>query len=276
MRVRLELAYDGAGFRGWARQEGLRTVEGELRAVLERMARRPVDVTAAGRTDAGVHARGQVAHFDLETADLARMGVTRGPGPWPEALARRLNSALPPDARVLGAGEAEAEFDARFSALWREYRYRIADAPAAQDPLERSFTWWTRPLDAAAMGQAGAALLGEHDFLPFAIPRPGASTVRTVLALRCERPAEGRIDLTVRADAFCHRMVRFIVGALTLVGSGRRPPGWVGEVLAGGVRDPAAQAVPPHGLTLERVAYPAGAEALAAQSSRARVFRGAR
>ncbi|MDR1117973.1 MAG: hypothetical protein LBL01_01565, partial [Bifidobacteriaceae bacterium] len=215
-RFRLDLAYDGAAFHGWARQPGLRTVQGELEAALERVTRAPAAVTVAGRTDAGVHARGQVCHFDLApkqvAAVLGRTAHLAGPKPGadpegcgPEvavALARRLNAVLGRDARVLAAAVAPPEFDARFSALWREYRYRIADGPAGQDPLARGFTWWTRPLQAEAMAQAGAALVGEHDFLPFCVPRARASTVREVLELRVERPAPARLEIWVRADAF--------------------------------------------------------------------------
>jgi tRNA pseudouridine38-40 synthase len=231
----------------------------------------------AGRTDAGVHARGQVAHLDLAESELLGLAGRAGPDAGLEvglaALARRLNAVLPQDVRIWSALEAGPAFDARFGALWREYRYRIADQPAACQPLERSFTWWTAPLEAAAMAEAAPALVGEHDFLPFCLPRPGASSLRQVLDLRVERPERGRIDISVRADAFCHRMVRFIVGSLVAVGRGRRPAPWVGEVLAAGVRDSAVEAAPALGLTLERVAYPEGQAALAARAARARARR---
>jgi tRNA pseudouridine38-40 synthase len=274
VRVRLDLAYDGSGFRGWAEQPNLRTVQGELAAALAKLVRRPVALTVAGRTDAGVHARGQVTHFDLEEPELAALpGRAEALAPL-EALVGRLNAILPPDVRVWRAHDAGEAFDARFGALWRQYRYRIADETETHDPLERGFTWWTRPLDAAAMDRAAQALVGEHDFLPFCLKKPFASTVRTILELRVERMAAGRVDVTVRADAFCHRMVRLIVGALAAVGTGRRPEDWLGELLEAGVRDPAVQSAPPQGLTLEAVAYPAGQEALAAQALRARVYRG--
>ncbi|MDR2454815.1 MAG: tRNA pseudouridine(38-40) synthase TruA [Bifidobacteriaceae bacterium] len=273
-RFRLDLAYDGSAFHGWARQPGLRTVQGVLESALARLTRAPVALTAAGRTDAGVHARGQVCHLDLAPAQMAALAGRAVETPPGEALGRRLNAVLPPEVRLLGAAEAPGEFDARFSALWREYRYRVADGPAGRDPLERAFTWWTRPLDAAAMAAAGQALVGEHDFLPFAVPRPGASSVRTVLEVRVERLGPARLDISVRADAFCHRMVRFMVGALEAVGQGRRPVAWVGQVLAAGRRDPGVPAAPALGLVLERVAYPQGAPALAQRARRARAHRG--
>jgi tRNA pseudouridine38-40 synthase len=261
--VRLDLGYDGTEFHGWAAQPGLRTVEGTLGQALAKIIRRPVGLTVAGRTDAGVHARGQVAHLDLTEAELGRLTGL-------EALARRLNAVLPDDVRVWAASAPGAEFDARFSALWREYRYRIADQRAACDPLERAFTWWTAPLDAAAIAQAGRALVGEHDFTAFCVPRPGASNVREVLKLRVERVGPGRLEIWARADAFCHRMVRFTVGALVAVGRGRRPVRWVGEVLAARRRDSAVEAAPARGLTLERVAYPTNPADLAVRAAQTR------
>lgn len=271
-RVRLELAYDGGGFHGWAAQPGLRTVQGELEAALERLIRRPVPVTVAGRTDAGVHARGQVVHVDLAQGELARLAGRAEVSAAP--LVRRLNAVLPNDVRVTGGEPVGDGFDARFAALWRRYRYRIADQPAAQDPIERGFTWWTRPLEAEAMARAAAPLLGEHDFAAFCVPRAGASTVRTLLELGVRRSGPGRVEFTVKADAFCHHMVRFLVGALAAVGAGRQGADWPERVLAGGERPPQVQLAPAHGLILEEVAYPVGDAAQAAQAARARVYRG--
>jgi tRNA pseudouridine38-40 synthase len=229
----------------------------------------------AGRTDAGVHARGQVAAFDLTEAEVGAL-AGRADGIVPlEALVKRLNAVLPHDVRVVSAADAGPAFDARFSALWREYRYRIADDGAAKTPLERGFTWWTAPLDVAAMAEAAAPLVGEHDFTPFCLPRRFASAVRRVLELDVVRPAPGIVEIWIRADAFAQRMVRLITGALVSVGQARRPPHWVGDVLAAGERDSSVQAAPALGLVLERVAYPEGQEALAAQAERARVYRGA-
>ncbi|MDR2377861.1 MAG: tRNA pseudouridine(38-40) synthase TruA, partial [Bifidobacteriaceae bacterium] len=272
-------AYDGAGFHGWAAQVGQRTVQGELERALERLIRRPVAVTVAGRTDAGVHARGQVAHLDLAESELSRLAGRSDPpaSPDPPAgaapLARRLNAVLADDVRVLGAALVGDGFDARFSALWRRYRYRVADRDAERDPLERGRTWWTRPLDSASMAAAAPPLLGEHDFAPFCVPRPGASTIRSLFELDVRRINPGRIDISVKADAFCHHMVRFIVGALAGVGAGRHGPDWPGQVLAGGRRPPEVQLAPAHGLTLEEVAYPSDDAAQAARAARARAHR---
>ncbi|MDR2114162.1 MAG: tRNA pseudouridine(38-40) synthase TruA [Bifidobacteriaceae bacterium] len=261
-RLRLDLAYDGTEFHGWARQTGLRTVQGELEAALSRVVRRPVPVTVAGRTDAGVHARGQVAHLELEEPELEAVTV------------RRLNAVLPEDLRVLAVAAAEPGFDARFGALWRRYCYRIADHPAVQDPLERRYTWWTPPLEIEPMAASAVTLLGEHDFRAYCIPRPGASTVRTLQELEVKRVSPGRVEIWVQADAFCHRMVRFLVGALTMVGRGRRPQAWPGQILAAGERESAVQVAPARGLTLEQVAYPKGSAALQIQAQNARVYRG--
>jgi tRNA pseudouridine38-40 synthase len=251
VRLRLDVAYDGAEFRGWATQPGLRTVEGELSAALVTVLRVPsVALTCAGRTDAGVHARGQVVHVDLD--DL---------GDGPESLVRRLNGILAPDLRVRRAVEAPAGFDARFSAVWRRYAYRVADHPAAADPLARGHVLtWPRPLDVTAMAEASAALVGLHDFASFCRQREGATTVRTLLDLAWTRRTDGVVEAAVRADAFCHSMVRSLVGCLLAVGEGRRPVGWPAEMLAAGRRDSAVTVAPPHGLTLEEVGYPPDSE----------------
>ena len=251
MRIRLDVAYDGTGFHGWAAQPGLRTVEGELSAALGTVLRvPPVELTCAGRTDAGVHARGQVVHCDVAPVpeDLER-------------LARRLNGVLDQDVRVRRASPAAEGFDARFSALWRRYAYRLADRPAAVDPLRRGHVLaWGRPLDEALMNAAALTLVGEHDFAAFCKRREGASTVRELLGLVWEREHDGLLVAHVRADAFCHSMVRALVGCLVAVGEGRRPVAWAGSVLAAGVRDSAVAVAPAHGLTLEEVGYPVDAE----------------
>jgi tRNA pseudouridine38-40 synthase len=263
VRLRLDVAYDGAEFRGWASQPGLRTVEGELSAALATVLRVPsVTLTCAGRTDAGVHARGQVVHTDL---DELRDG--------PEPLVRRLNGILAPDLRVRRAAEAPEGFDARFSAAWRRYAYRVADDPAAVDPLTRGHVLtWPRSLDVAAMGEASDALVGLHDFASFCRRREGATTVRTLLEFAWTRRADGVVEAGVRADAFCHSMVRSLVGCLLAVGEGRRPAAWPAEVLAAGQRDPAVTVAPAHGLTLEEVGYPPDTE-LAARTEVTRARR---
>jgi tRNA pseudouridine38-40 synthase len=225
-----------------------------------------------------VHARGQVVHADVPAAAWTAL-TDHGAGPL-----ARLAAALPADVRVHAAGPAPDGFDARFSALWRRYSYRVCDDPARADPLRRHETLWTpRRLDLAAMNEAAASLAGEHDFAAFCRRRKGASTVRTLRVLDWRRVAAGADDgpddgpddghgvavATVVADAFCHNMVRALVGALLAVGEGRRPPGWPAEVLAAAVRDPAVRVVPPHGLCLEEVGYPKPGE-LAARAAETR------
>nr|WP_240968680.1 tRNA pseudouridine(38-40) synthase TruA [Streptomyces sp. HNM0575] len=296
------MSYDGKDFSGWARQRGRRTVQQELEDAIRVVLRLgpgprgsdgdgrngygdgdgdggkngdgeadgegrngdggvPVDLTVAGRTDAGVHARGQVAHVDLPEDVWAEHGGQ---------LLRRLAGRLPMDVRVWRVAAAPEHFNARFSAIWRRYSYRVSDHPGGVDPLLRSHVLWhNRPLDADAMNAAAGLLLGEHDFAAYCKKREGATTVRTLQGLRWERRADGVLEATVRADAFCHNMVRALVGAMLFVGDGHRPPEWPGEVLAGRVRDSAVHVVRPHGLTLEEVGYPPDEE-LEARNSAAR------
>ena len=260
MRWRLDLAYDGTDFHGWARQGELRTVQGLLAAALRTALGRDgeVGLVAAGRTDAGVHARGQVAHVDIDPIELDRMSIPRDD---PDTLRRRLTGLLPEDIVVRSVTGVSADFDARFSALSRHYRYRIADSPLVRDPLRRRDTVdHPRRLDLAAMNLAAAALVGEHDFASFCRPRPGASTIRRVLECAWSRDEEGRAVLDVAADAFCHSMVRALVGALVAVGSGRRDPSWVVEILDSRRRGPGVPVMPARGLTLEEVRYPQAGE----------------
>jgi tRNA pseudouridine38-40 synthase len=272
VRLRIDLAYDGSGFSGWAAQPGRRTVEDVVAAALGRLLRlpgpeAPPGLTVAGRTDAGVHARGQVIHADVPAAA------------WTAAADRRplarLAAVLPADVRVHAVGPAPDGFDARFSALWRRYSYRVCDEEARADPLRRHETLWAfRRLDLAAMNAAAPALLGEHDFAAFCRRRAAATTVRTLRVLDWRRDGDGLAVATVVADAFCHNMVRALVGALLAVGQGGKPPGWPAEVLAAAVRDPAVRVVAPHGLCLEEVGYPAPAE-LAARAAETRRVRSA-
>lgn len=273
MRLRLDLAYDGTDFHGWAAQPSLRTVQGTLESALTQVLRLDrAPVTCAGRTDTGVHARDQVVHLDLDASVLEAAAVRTTSSP-PESLLRRLNGVLPPDVRVHRVAEAATGFDARFSALWRRYAYRIADAPELVDPLVRNAVLsWPRRLDLDAMNEAASLLLGEHDFGAFCRKRPGATTIRTLLELTWTRDESGLAVATVRADAFCHSMVRALVGCLVAVGDGRRAPSWAGEVLRAGVRDPGVTVMQAHGLTLEEVAYPADEE-LAARATATRVVR---
>jgi len=269
VRLRIDLSYDGGDFHGWATQPGLRTVEAELAAGLSTVLRLPsVTLVCAGRTDTGVHARGQVVHVDLDEQVLtAARG--RDAGSPTEALARRLNGVLPADLRVRRVVTAPDGFDARFSPLWRRYAYRICDG--VPDPLRRGHVLaWPRPLDADTMNDASARLLGLDDFAAFCKRRTGATTVRTLLDLAWQRDGD-LLTGTVRADAFCHHMVRSLVGSLVAVGEGRRPVAWPADLLAAGSRDARVLVVPAHGLTLEEVAYPADDDLLArADETRAR------
>ncbi|MCF6378911.1 tRNA pseudouridine(38-40) synthase TruA [Nocardioides KLBMP 9356] len=273
MRLRIDCAYDGADFSGWAAQPTLRTVQGTLEAALATALRVPeVRVTVAGRTDAGVHARGQVAHLDVDP-DLVTSSAGRSTDPPLDALALRVDGILPPDLRVRRISEAPAGFDARFSAVWRRYAYRIADAQELADPLVRGHVLtWPRRLDLDAMNAASAPLVGLQDFAAFCKQREGATTVRTLLDLSWSRDEAGRAVGSVRADAFCHNMVRALVGSLIAVGEGRRPTTWPAEVMAGRRRDAGVRVVHAHGLTLEEVGYPDDTE-LAAQADRARAKR---
>jgi tRNA pseudouridine38-40 synthase len=258
-RYRATVRYDGTRYHGWAQQPGLATVEGSLREALARILRtQPVALTCAGRTDTGVHATGQVIHFDA-------------PETPPQRLLRGLNAVLADDIRVASLEPAPASFDARFSALWRHYRYRVTDT--VPDPLTRHLVLTVRrPLDVAAMDASAALLVGEHDFGSFCKPRPGATSIRRILAATWIRGAEGVVALDIRADAFCHSMVRSVVGASLEVGAGRRDPGWFGALLASPSRVGAAPVAPPHGLVLVEVGYPAE-EGLAARAAEARRVR---
>ena len=274
VRIRLDFAYDGGGFSGWARQPGLRTVEEELARALGTVLRvAEPTLTVGGRTDAGVHARGSVCHLDVEE-EVWRAVPGRSSRSPQEALVTRLRGVLPPDVVVRRASEVEDGFDARFSAVRRRYSYRLADRPAELDPLRRHDTvLWRRELDVAAMDVAAGSLVGLHDFAAFCRPREGASTVRTLLAFGWERGADGVVMGTVVADAFCHSMVRALVGGVVPVGEGRREPSWPAAVLAGGRRDPGVQVMPAHGLCLEEIVYPTDGEGQARRARESRAVR---
>jgi len=274
LRIRLDLGYDGTDFSGWAAQPGLRTVEGELSAALATVLRaeQPVRLTVAGRTDAGVHARGQVAHLDVEPSAWAALPGRSDRTPEQAALSR-LRGILPADLAVREVRVAPAGFDARFSALRRRYLYRVGDRPESVDPLRRRDTVVAkRPLDVEAMHEAAQGLLGLNDFGAFCKKREGATTVRTLLDYSWRRADDGTLEATVVADAFCHSMVRSLVGAVVPVGEGRRPVGWPAEVLRAAVRNAGVTVMPPHGLSLEEVAYPDDG-GLAARADEARAVR---
>lgn len=269
VRVRLSVAYDGTGFSGWAAQPGRRTVQGVLEEALARVLRVPVGLTVAGRTDAGVHATGQVAHLDLAAGVWDGLGGRRADAPGVD-LVRRLAGVLPADVRVRAVARAADGFDARFSAVWRRYAYRVVDSPSGADPLRRHDTLaWPRPLDLSALAEASAGLLGEHDFAAFCKRREGATTIRALQRLDWDRDGAGVLTATVRADAFCHSMVRSLVGALLAAGEGRKPADWPASLLAGRERSSAVAVAPAHGLTLVEVGYPPDAE-LAARAETTR------
>ncbi len=274
LRIRIDLAYDGGPFSGWALQPGLPTVQGTVQAGLELLFRRPVRTTVAGRTDAGVHARGQVTHIDVTPAEWS--ALSRGRNIPPElALTRRLqatiNRHLPPSAAartvyagnpasavvVRGVSLAPPGFSARFSALWRRYTYRIADRTELQDPLNRAMVLWhSEVLDERLLNEGAAALLGLQDFKAFCKPRAGATTIRELQRFEFERDDDGILCATVQADAFCHNMVRALIGSALRVGSGEEAPGWLAERLASGRKDSRSVLAPPHPLVLEEVRYP--------------------
>jgi tRNA pseudouridine38-40 synthase len=278
VRLRLDLSYDGTDFSGWALQPDRRTVQGVLQSALATLFRlESASVVVAGRTDAGVHAIGQVAHFDVS-----------GPS-WDEHAERglrRLNGLLPADVRVQSLGPAAAGFDARFSAIWRKYRYLICDASYGVSPLDRRDTvGWRRSLDVPSMHSAAQRLLGLNDFVAFCKRRDGATAIRTLQRLDVVRrgaagtasgaaSAESVIEFLVQADAFCHSMVRSLVGALTAVGEGLRDSDWLARQLSATVRSDHVTVAPAHGLTLIQVGYPPdaslAARALLTRDRRAR------
>jgi tRNA pseudouridine38-40 synthase len=243
VRVRLDVSYDGTDFSGWATQPGRRTVQSELETALRTVLRTPsVSLTVAGRTDAGVHATGQVAHCDLPAV--------------PDGLLRRLAGVLPLDLRVRALRIVPPAFDARFSALWRRYEYRICDQPAGANPLRRrEVLAWPRILDVSAMAAAAERLTGLHDFVAFCRRRQGATTVRDLQQLSVERDGP-EILCTVVADAFCHSMVRSLVGALVAVGEGRRTVDWPAALFALDRRADDVSVAAARGLTLVEVGYP--------------------
>lgn len=248
IRYRMSISYDGTDFFGWAIQPGYRTVQGELELWMSRiLGIGPITLLCAGRTDAGVHARGQVAHFDVpEKIDTAE-------------LTRRLSRVLRPDLVVHETRVAEPDFHARFAALWRRYCYRVADQPL--DPLLRGYVTRVRPpIDLDRLNQAGESLLGLRDFAAFCKRRDGATTTRTLLELHGVRAGEGPltgvVEVRVRADAFCHAMVRSLMGAVMDVAYGRQDLDWLADVADSTARDHRITVMPARGLTLEEVRYP--------------------
>ncbi len=283
-RIRLDLGYDGTRFAGWARQPGQRTVQGELEAALATIFRRagePPQLTVAGRTDVGVHAIGQVAHVDLTEEQLRILDrPDRGgrPAPTgPATVARRLNgiAGLESDVRVFSSAYAPEGFDARFSATWRRYEYRIADNEALHDPRARLHTlWYPASLDVEAMDEAARSLLGLHDFATFCRPREGATTIRELQEFSWQRDGDGVLVARLQADAFCHSMVRALVGACVAAGQARLTATRVTELRDAATRSADFAVLPAKGLTLMEVGYPAD-DQLAERAAQTRARRGA-
>lgn len=246
VRLRLGIAYDGTDFVGWAHQPGQRTVAGVLRDGLGRLFSQPESMTVAGRTDSGVHATGQVAHVDVPQREWQQ---------YEPRLLWRLRGVLPADLRVTSVVEVPTSFNARFAAMSRRYEYRVADMEWGVNPLRRRDTVaWSRPVDLKLMNDAAEVLLGEHDFAAFCKRREGATTIRALQRVDWHR--EGDIAVaTVVADAFCHSMVRSLVGAMLAIGEGHRDPDWLAALLNADRRSGEVKVAPAHGLTLVEVEY---------------------
>ncbi|KQM39917.1 tRNA pseudouridine38-40 synthase [Microbacterium testaceum StLB037] len=275
MRIRLDIAYDGSHFRGWARQPGLRTVQGDLETALERIVGGSPRLIVAGRTDAGVHASGQVAHLDLDEEQAARLPRRRrdnDEGDAVASLAGRVRGVLGayPDVTVSRTSIAPEGFDARFSAVWRRYSYRLADATTGYDPLDRLRTTTLRStLDVEAMDAAAGRLIGLHDFAAYCKAREEATTIRTLLEYDWRRGDDGVLVANVRADAFCHSMVRALVGACVAVGEGRIGVDDVVAIRDARLRIPETKVLAARGLVLAEVGYPAD-DLLAARAEQTR------
>ena len=250
-RLRIDLAYDGTNFAGWAKQPDRRTVQECIETALATISQITPETIVAGRTDAGVHATGQVIHVDLpESVAL-------------DDLVYKLNRLLDEDVRVHNISIAPEAFHARFSALRRYYRYKILDDNKALDPLARlDVSTWYRPLDLDVMNKTSALLLGEHDFAAFCKYREGATTIRTLEKYEWKRSPEGFLVADIVADAFCYSMVRNLVGAVVCVADGRFNPEWIAGVLNNKERVSDSLVFSGRGLTLYQVDYPNDSELL--------------
>ncbi|MFT4043030.1 MAG: tRNA pseudouridine(38-40) synthase TruA [Gordonia sp. (in: high G+C Gram-positive bacteria)] len=257
VRLRIDIGYDGTDFSGWARQLGQRTVCELLETTMSTVLRVPVRLTVAGRTDAGVHATGQVAHVDIPSAALR----TRSIAGDPVSLVGRLAKMLPDDVRVKHVQIVPTEFDARFSALRRHYRYRLADTRWGAEPVvARTTATWRRALDIDAMNAASATLLGLNDFAAFCRRREGATTIRELQRFSWSRADDGVLVGEVSADAFCWSMVRSLVGAVATVGDGRRDLDWCRALLGERTRSATVPVADARGLCLVGVDYPAASD----------------
>lgn len=262
LRIRIDLAYDGTNFSGWSKQPDRRTVQSELESALQKLTRVPVETIVAGRTDAGVHATGQVVHVDIPDMEN---------GPYAKKvewnlvdLPYRLNRILDEDVRVVGVSIAPTGFHARFSALRRHYEYKILDSNRSILPLRRfDVAPWYRPLNIELMNESSAMLLGEHDFAAFCKFRQGATTIRTLETFSWQRNEDGYLVAKIVADAFCYSMVRNLVGAVVCVADGRFPTQWVKDVLGNRQRISDSLVFPSRGLTLVQVDYPSDDQLLA-------------
>lgn len=271
-RLRLDISYDGTDFAGWARQPALRTVQGELEAAIATVLRADAPtLTVAGRTDAGVHATGQVAHLDLTDSHLALLARPHGRAAKEPAAAlrKRLNgiAGLRSDVHVRSITIAPEGFDARFSPEFRRYEYRIADVVAQRNPLLRRHTvWYPATLDAERMNHAANELLGLHDWAAYCRPREGATTIRELQEFAWRRDETGVLIASLKADAFCHSMVRALVGASVSVGQNKLAGERLLGIRAEAQRTSEFKVMPAHGLTLVEVGYPDDVAARAAQT----------
>lgn len=267
-RFRIDFGYDGTDFAGFAKQPLLRTVQGELVSALEKIfgtSEADFSMRVAGRTDAGVHALAQVCHVDITETQLKRLGRTG-------LTAERLNGLLPSDIVVYEVSSAPAGFDARFSAISRSYRYLICDALSPRSPLTSRYEL-SHPteLNVKLMQQAASSLLGLRDFGAFCRPRAGATTIRQLRKFKVTR-TEDNVEVYIEADAFCHNMVRSLVGALIAVGEGKLSPEELVEIQQQAKRVSRFKVVAPHGLALTSVGYPPNRQ-LASQAEKARNMR---
>jgi tRNA pseudouridine38-40 synthase len=265
-RLRIDVAYDGTAFFGWATQPDKRTIQDLVESAVACISRSSVESVVAGRTDAGVHATGQVIHVDLPETVFAD-GLTY------RDLRYKLNRILDEDVRIMEISDAPEGFHARFSALRRIYTYKIVDNNEVIAPLSRyDVAPWYRPLDVDLINKASALVLGHHDFAAFCKFKEGGTTIRTLEKYQWRRDSQGLLTAEVVADAFCYSMVRNLVGAVICVADGRKDPSWIQELLANKERVSDSLVFPARGLSLTRVEYPSDNELL----DRARVTIGKR